>query len=197
MKSRDELITDTLKACSDQLTHLSARYAALDAKAQGTATIGGVLLGSALAFVPQASFESVIRSELGDFAVIAARLVLVTAGLGIAFAVGAMQIRSVALPFRGDLLSKQTLDLLQLPDDATLLPFIERHYQAQIGRWRTTLAAFAHTLDRKARILRIAQGCVLTAALFVALFVWIAISARQGAALPTHPKPALQGAHKR
>src|SRR5947207_2282082 len=134
MKSKTELIADALRTCADQYTNYSTRYAALDAKAQGTAAIAGVLLGAVLAFVPQAIFR-LTMSFYGHDGAKPVQAVLAFSVAAIGFSLRSLQVRPGRIPYCGEAVAKGALDLAALADNDRPDDLVEIHYRRQLAEW--------------------------------------------------------------
>jgi hypothetical protein len=174
MRSRAELLLDALKVCTDQYSNYSSRYAALDGKAQGTATLGGVLLGAVLAFVPQTIFRATLKFY-GATATYPVAGALVLSICGIVFALRSMGVKAGRIPFQGEAVGGAVLDLLQLSDVDRTNNLIERHYAGQLQQWRLTLEDMRFTINRKSVALRSGQMFIAGAAASVAAFVMLVL----------------------
>jgi uncharacterized integral membrane protein len=176
MRTKAELVTDALKTCVDQYSNYSLRYGALDTKAQGTATIGGVLLAAVLAFIPQAAYK-VVLSFYGRPGVYPAIGVLSFAVCGIVFAIYSLRVRPGRIPFAGQVVAQGVLDLLALADDERTDDAIERHYTVQLREWVGTLVEMGNTINAKSGALRISQLFIAGAGMAVAIFAGFALEA--------------------
>ena len=176
MRSRAELLLDALKICTDQYSNYSTRYAALDGKAQGTATLGGVLLGAVLAFVPQTIFRTALKFY-GATATYPVAGALALSICGMVFALRSMGVKVGRIPFQGEAVAGAVLDLLHLPEVDRTNNLMERHYAGQLEQWRLTLADMRATINRKSIALRRAQMLMAGAAASVAEFVMLVLLA--------------------
>jgi hypothetical protein len=165
-----------MKLCADQYANYSARFAAIDTKAQGTAAIAGVLLGATLAFVPQALFRAVV-GYYGPTGVSPILAAVALAIAGILFATHALHVKPARIPFRGEIVAQETKNLLCLSDSDLTDEFIERHYGSQLTEWQLTLGEMASIINDKSRALRRSQLSVAGSAASVAVFVCVVVLA--------------------
>jgi hypothetical protein len=175
-KSRVDLVQDALKICSEQHSHIFARFTAVDTKAQGLATAGGALVAATLGFIAQAAFAS-LKVRVGFLATIAAATVLTLATAAVALSLMALEVRPARAAFRGDIVAETVLDLLtpQNREAAGNEEIIEAVYAQQLSQWPLILRELAVVLNSKARRVLAAQAFFSAAALAIAVFAGIVL----------------------
>jgi len=174
VRSRLELVTDALRSASDHYGILVSRFATLDTKAQGAATVAGGLLAASVAFVGQTLFKETLKAYprahccflgLGLFVLMA---LLSTAGV--------LKTRPLRSPYRADLVIQEVEDLIGLNDNERTDDLVFNLYQRQLSRWRAALTDVATAVASKSQMLFVAHACIAAAAVCVALYLFLILS---------------------
>jgi hypothetical protein len=174
VKSTLDLITDAVKVCTEHYNHSFSRFNTIDAKAQGSITTAGVLLGAMLAFVPHPVFTSVLKKH-GALSEIVVWALLASAFCAVLLGILALSARPGRTPYRGDIVAASVEDLLNLSDRERNAAIIEAHYLRQLIAWREAIIELTLTLRTKARALLLAQAFLTGAAMMAGGFIVLAI----------------------
>lgn len=173
-RSQADVLLDAMKSCIDEHGRLWNAFVSLDAKAQGTAAIAGVLLGTTLAFIPRATFTAVVALNR-DVATFLARTVVTLLILAIGAAVMAMFVRATKAPYRADWSATAALELDALPEGEERDQFVRRHYRSEVERWRAMVTAIRPLLRRKSYVVLLGQSCLGLAAALISAFALLAV----------------------
>ncbi len=155
--STQGLLRQSLGSFQLQYNDYWETWKALDAKAQSTATIGGIFLAAAFALARQLPPS---YSALGRWGLFVAIVLLVVATC---VAVVALQVRRVTAPPIGENISKHVQDLLPALTDSEREERLDAFVLDQIRMWRQTNTDMQKVTSRKACWVSAAQWTLLAA----------------------------------
>ena len=169
-KSRTDFLTFAFERAEYEQDELSDRWKTLDAKAQSTATIAGVIMAAALVLVRNTNFDIPFLAQ--------SLLIILLLALAatIASAVWSMQVMTVSLPTTAEDAARMVREAIARPTEE-----LEDRYAGllvdHIDKWILALAEVHEAVHVKAGRLKVAQFCLLAAvALAVGLIVVTTVS---------------------
>lgn len=152
---RLDLLKSSLDACRDYYKDLSTQWSSLDTKAQGAGTVAGIFLAGIFAFVRDISVGSPYLERLA----ISVAVALLVAS--IVCAIWAVMVRE-ADEVSSHQFSEAVEELYALEDGASD-ERIRDFYRDQIGVWEEAVTDVKRVVDKKALLLKVAQGLLLVA----------------------------------
>ena len=153
---------------TSEYTELSDVWKQVDTKAQATATIAGIFMAAAFAFVRNAAFQLTSTEKV----LLSALLVLLLASISVA--VRAMLIREVPMPPEPEAVAKMVEELLTQPETE----YEERHASLladTVNAWIPVNRELRSTVTSKASGVAWAQGALLLAALVMAALIILTV----------------------
>lgn len=154
------LRSEALSAYREEHEALLGSFRDLDSKAQATIAIAGVFLAASFAFVRQISENSEFVLKMA----LSLNICLLVSA--ILCAVLAMRLRKTIKPPSARLISKLTNDLLA--SEGTLSKRLPGFYGDQSAQWARAIASIDPIVDKKARLVRLAQLALVIAILCIA-----------------------------
>ncbi|HEX5716846.1 MAG TPA: hypothetical protein VF179_11855 [Thermoanaerobaculia bacterium] len=167
------LIEVACDSASKQYDDYYKTFAALDGKAQSTATVSGVVLASVIAFV-NAGRLSPLLSSTGVFGYLLVISPAVGALIAVIISLLASKVVKVSVPFSADVQIKEVEDLIDLPAQELSGDHVLSFYQSRLSHCEKSLANMAAGVGKKARLVFWAQ-VLLVSTLFILLTFFIAM----------------------
>lgn len=164
--------TDFFQLALDRVRYeheqLSEQWRQLDSKAQSTATIAGIFMAGAFAFLQSSSVQLTVGQKFLFFLVISALV------LSIAFAVGSMLVESIPMPPTSGKMSEMLGDILQKPESE-----LDERYDGllsdTINPWIAVNSSLLHKIEGKGGKIKVSQEALLAAAAGLALLTLLVL----------------------
>jgi hypothetical protein len=169
----DEKITILASACDSAAKHYddyAKSFVALDAKAQGAATISGIILAAFAAFFKDGDVAALAKTNHWWLFLILP--VPITALTTVALSIWGAWIAEVTVPFDapGQIADAETV--LAVDDEAFSKNHVVTFYQKRLNHWKEAFESIVPVIGRKALRIQIGQGFMLTSLLLLlVLFV--------------------------
>jgi hypothetical protein len=172
----DALISIAQTACDSAAKHYDDYYksfAALDGKAQSTATVSGVVLAAVVAFMNAGQLRPLLlgRGSCGYFLVLSPAIGALLAVL-VSFA--ASKVMDITVPFAAADQIKEAEDLAGLSQDELSREHLLSFHRARLNHWKDALADIDSGVRKKAVLVLWAQ-ILLVVTLFFLLSLFIAL----------------------
>jgi hypothetical protein len=172
----DALISIAQNACDNAAKHYDDYYksfAALDGKAQSTATVSGVVLAAVVAFM-NAGRLSPLLSTKGDCGYVLVLSPAIGALLAVVVSFAASKVMDITVPFAAADQIKEAEDLARLPPNELSREHILGYQHARLSHWKDALSDIDSGVRKKARLVLWAQ-VLLVLTLFSLLTLFIAL----------------------
>jgi hypothetical protein len=144
-------------------------FTALDAKAQGTAAVGGILIAALVTLSGRDSFIKVIEIA-GAVVLVPLMAAIVFVFASLVLSLYSVLVQQMEKPYDTEVLRKYLDDVSALPADQINEELISRFYNEVVDGWQKRVKGMDAVLERKADGLRVAQ-IFLFAALLIAVVV--------------------------
>ena len=148
-------------------------FAALDGKAQSTATVGGVVLAAVVAFM-NAGRLSPLLSNAGDCGYLLVLSPAIGALLAVVMSFVASKVMDITVPFAADDQIKEAEDLARLPPEELSREHLLGYQRARLNHWKEALSDISSGVRKKATLVFWAQ-MLLVLTLFLLLTLFIAL----------------------
>jgi hypothetical protein len=167
---RPRLLEQVLQSCLQEYADKQNTFAQIDTKAQTTASVAGVLIAAALAFVQADSVARLVGAGgLKVVALFALAIILLLAST--LFCLLAMRIRRVTAPLESKELGKMVDDILGSESAKVTAETFDNFVRDQITAWQKCLRSLRKANTDKARRTLWAQALLGAALLLVAIVV--------------------------
>jgi hypothetical protein len=143
---------------------------ALDAKAQGTTAIAGVMTAASLTITGRESFATANRL-FGIWLLLPGALALLLLILAIIFSVVGMKVRALPEAFRSRQVAATLRDLTAIDESERNADALLRYYQGLLSGWKDTLDEIESVLSKKAMWVEAAQALLLAGTIVLCLLV--------------------------
>lgn len=176
------LVSVTAAACdsaSKQYDDYYKTFSALDTKAQGAATVSGILLASVVAFV-NAGRLSTLLSSVGGCGHVLVLSPAISALATIVMSFVAAKVTKITVPFAADEQLEEAGNLADLPPAELSKDHLLSYYRDRLAHWREALKSIAAGVERKASLVLWTQALLgFTALLLLVLLIAMVTTTQQ------------------
>ena len=169
---RRELLERVLQSCVQEYADKQNTFAQIDTKAQTTASVAGVLIAAALAFVQADSVERILTAGGIKVVLLFGSVMVLLLGSTL-FCLLAMKISRVAAPLESQELGRMVNDILGLDPSEVTDQIVDNFARDQASAWQKTLRSLRKTNRDKANRVLWGQVLLAVALLLVAIVVLV------------------------
>jgi hypothetical protein len=173
--ARKELLDKVFQSCLQEYADKQNTFAQIDTKAQTTASVAGVLIAAALAFVQADSVDRMVSAG-GLKVVILFASAIVLLLLSTLFCLLAMRIRRLTAPLESKEIGRMIEEIFRLDASEFTDETVENFVRDQVNAWQKTLRSLGKTNADKADRVLWGQVLLAVAVLLVAVVVLFFLS---------------------
>ncbi|UWZ81829.1 hypothetical protein [Occallatibacter riparius] len=147
-------------------------FSGIDAKAQGTATVGGIVLAAVASFFKDGYVVALMKA--GGLKVLVVVLPPALSLVAVILSAVALRVKDIIVPFESVNQMREATDLSKLSSEEFSDEHVITFYLRRNRRWRDALESIHGALQTKANWTLAAQ-CVLITALFALLVLYLLV----------------------